>query len=169
VVRCRAEEDTWWWCAQQRCHRAHMHALHAEAEATSGPDAELATLSTCGCPSRRWRDAWQWLPRGEGHTPCGGNAGGYVARGRATRHATADSVLQAARHGAAGFRHHGGSGDTMAAAAARTCDRRKRGGSVMRKGDWTRLVEGWRHGAWLELRWRCARGQIRGWDWGKKP
>jgi hypothetical protein len=27
-----------------------------------GLDMELVTLSSCGCPGRRWWDAWQWLP-----------------------------------------------------------------------------------------------------------
>jgi hypothetical protein len=98
-----------------------------------GPDAELATLSSCGCPNKKWRDAWQWLPRCEGHTPCGSNTDGYVARGRATQHVTADGMLQAARRGAVGSGHRGGSGDTPAAAASRVGDKRKRRGSGRNK------------------------------------
>jgi hypothetical protein len=52
-----------------------------------------------------------------------------MARGRATRHATAGGVLQVAHRGAVGSEHRGGRGDTTMAATAHTGDRRKRRGS----------------------------------------
>jgi hypothetical protein len=59
--------------------------------------------------------------------PCGGNAGGYAARGRATRHAIADGMLQAARRGVVGFGHRSGSGDTASSnRCLGQCDKERR-------------------------------------------
>jgi hypothetical protein len=60
VARCRAEEAM----QQRTCTLCTPKRKLLVVQRLRGLDAKLATLSSCGCSSSRWRDAWQWPPRG---------------------------------------------------------------------------------------------------------